>query len=957
MTEQVPSRSTPTDAARSSPVPVDRLVAILGVVGIVLVFASLPSRLAGVAIFAIWLLVPGWAIVSRARIRDTSARIALTIIASIVTAAVLSLAMVWSGFWHPAGAGIAVLAVASIVLGFLPRDGALDVRSLPAQVGSWARSGLRRTGPVGWVLWAALLVATVLWAVSLTLLSDSSLAGEDGTFVFPPLWYAAVFLVLLVSIGTLSVTSSSATLSAVSVTLLNVVFFASTSFVQGVPRLPWTYKHIAVSNFIDATGSVNPAIDLYHRWPAFFSTAASLGHLSGFSDPVDWAGWTEVGFALVDVLLVFALARAVTRSSTIPWVAAVAFTTCNWIGQNYFSPQAFDFSLYLALCLVAVTFLRSTPLGWIVRTEERFSARRFFRPTHDVAAVSQQATDGVSPLLVSRKAKVLAVCAVLLLQAVIVASHQLTPYIAIACLLPLFLLGYFRPRWLGVALVAVALAYLVPNFDYINDNYGLLTGFDLVSNASYTPPEAVNTSSADIWHGRGVSLLSLIAVGLGFLGIVRHAFVGSLRNAVLVAIFAFAPAVILAGQSYGGEGRFRVLLFALPWLSIGIGWLFDAGGTRWRRSAFTLRSLALLVTGSLFILTSFQPILGSRVESADVPAAQWLDSQLKPGDFLMGDVVTFPTLIGANYPILIASPNETRVLSDFFEYSTPDTDADDLKYSVGSVGGLGHTYLVFADSQRPLLSSDMVAFLDRIEASIQNDPEIPLVHDTGRVRIYRVDAPAGVLASDDFLRDSTDTWDTAETGRWSLSEESSQYSVANEQGVMTTAGPGSSPTARLENVSSSATEVSAEISFDRTPVAGTLAASLIARGIDSENDYRVRVVVDGTYNPVLELISRVDGIDQVVATSPATLPGSVFVPNVSYTLAVTAVSSGDNTSTQLQAKLWPTDAVEPAWQVSAEDGAAPLQAPGSVGIATYESADATAPITLSVYAFRADSLG
>jgi|SRR6478735_11050832 len=66
-----------------------------------------------------------------------------------------------------------------------------------------------------------------------------------------------------------------------------------------------------------------------------------------------------------------------------------------------------------------------------------------------------------------------------------------------------------------------------------------------------------------------------------------------------------------------------------------------------------------------------------------------------------------------------------------------------------------------------------------------------------------------------------------------------------------------------------------------------------------------------------------------------------------HSLAIRLAPSG--ASTVVSAKLWPTGAAEPtAWQVSATDGTAAVQGPGSVQLSSYLSSSATAPVTTSL---------
>ena len=46
------------------------------------------------------------------------------------------------------------------------------------------------------------------------------------------------------------------------------------------------------------------------------------------------------------MLLIF---RALTDDRRLVWLAVWVYTCANWVGQDYFSPQAFSYFMYLTL--------------------------------------------------------------------------------------------------------------------------------------------------------------------------------------------------------------------------------------------------------------------------------------------------------------------------------------------------------------------------------------------------------------------------------------------------------------------------------------------------------------------------------------------------------------------------------------------------------------------------------
>jgi len=713
----------------------DWSLASSGLIAAILIVFDVAGPLRAVVVLAVWLIVPGWALVRHAGIRDSAARLVFTVAASAVIGVAASLPMVWTASWVPIPVAVAIVLAASASLVVWP----VADRKAVSGIGLLVKWGFSRTSSE-WLPWLILVVAAVLWAVSLTL-TDSSRLGDWGLLpAFPALWYVGVGVTVLMCVLGVSRTKISARYMSASIGALVVMLYASANLVEAVPRLPWVYKHIAVTTYITATGTVNPSIDLYNRWPGFFSLSAFLGEAMGYLDPLAYAAWAEVGFALLDAVVVLAIARALTgRNGAVSWTATLVFTLCNWVGQNYYSPQAFAFTLYLTMCLVAISFLRGEPVAWVKRVEGALARRQRVPDRGKESRTDAPRTASTSAQ--SRRTPTGAIwsaSSLLVLQAVVVVSHQLTPYIAVLALLPLCLVGYVRPRWLGPSLLVIAVLYLLPNLNFVVSNFGLFTGFNPFRNATYTPPLVYRSDAAQL-QAYCVILLSLLAVVIGLAGFARNMLRGNVRTTLIVAWLAAAPPLILFAQAYGGEARFRVFLFALPWLSIGVAWLFEGRKKEKRRPALSIVMLAMV---ALFVVGYFQPEADNRVQKSDVIAAQWLDARLKPGDLIMGETMQFPVLIGRNYPLIVVHGIDTATsMSDIQQYLKRPVTVQDIMNAIYGTAAAGPTYLGFSDSQEQFAKRHSLfpkGLLDKVEQEVAGNSQFEKVYDSGAVRIYKL---------------------------------------------------------------------------------------------------------------------------------------------------------------------------------------------------------------------------
>jgi hypothetical protein len=714
----------------------ERMLALCGLLASVLISLNLHHPAIAAFELVVWLILPGWALLRRVTVADPIARMVCTGGTSVLLSVMAGLLMVWTGNWYPQPVAAGLLLAAAAAVFFTP--GSAISHSAP---GRWWFNRLPKHNLTHFLPWLTLGSATILWGVALAITDTGPLDDFGLLTKLPVIWYIAVLIVLALFLwGLVSRPLASSRIMCASLSVLVVMLYASAALLSSVPRLAWTYKHMAVTDFISTTGGVDPSLDIYNRWPGFFSASAFLGEAFGYPDALVYASWSEVTSALVDVFIVVAIARALVVHPRVYWTAGLVFALSNWVGQNYYSPQTFAFTLYLAMCLIIITFLRGTPIK-VVRVLERRLARR--------GRIVQPASDATS-----RQLRTAAIVAVLVLQAGIAASHQLTPYLAVLGLLPLFVVGFFRPKWVGPALLAIAIIYLLPNWAYIGDRFGFFNGYDAVANATNRPADAVPRTAPDQWQEIGLIVLSALTGILAVLGFVRNLGNGQVRTTMLVGWLAVAPGFVLFVQAYGGEALLRVYLFSLPWLAIGAGWFFwsDGRGMRAgdgvsrRRSVAAITSLSAMAI--LFIGTYLQPELDRRVPAGEVAAAKWLDARAQSDDLILGMhpvlYQRFPFAIGANYYQYAGNGLGAPSVSDLLEPSPETFGVDVVKKFVADYSPTTtKSYIIFSDSQvKNAIRQDNLdpTLLPRAEQQLASSGAEKVL-DTGAVRIYLLTTP------------------------------------------------------------------------------------------------------------------------------------------------------------------------------------------------------------------------
>src|SRR5262249_36628916 len=145
----------------------------------------------------------------------------------------------------------------------------------------------------------------------------------------PPTYFIALFLLLVGFARAAAAKDCNPKLLGAYVIVLVVVVHATTALLYDEPRYAWTYKHLGVINLIAATGHVDRQIDIYNNWPAFFAANAWLSKAAGVA-PIQYAGWAQLFFNLVDVLAIRFALRGLTTDERAIWTATFLFVLGNW---------------------------------------------------------------------------------------------------------------------------------------------------------------------------------------------------------------------------------------------------------------------------------------------------------------------------------------------------------------------------------------------------------------------------------------------------------------------------------------------------------------------------------------------------------------------------------------------------------------------------------------------------
>lgn len=496
-----PALPVPLDAAVPPAArPADLAVAgaLLGVVALL----PLPAPVRAVFLAGFVGSAPGSAILSWVSV-PIRARAGVIPVLGMSAMTIITLGAMWSYRWHPTGILTTTVVAVLVSSGLCYRKNGWPERIRPTA--SWRTI---RVGPS--VLMS--IGALAIWGASLPGLPgvDASLYGLlfSGT---GPMLAVAILITALGFVVAIRARNLPAAVFALGTAI--VVSRVTTTVATDIPLYDWTYKHIAVVDYILSHNLIPPSgTDIYAKWPAFFVTSAWFCDVTGI-DPMVLAHLSAPVVHVLIALTVYSAARVVYTGRRVAITAAFVVELVNWVGQDYFSPQAW--TLVLAFGLLVL-------------------------------------------LLASRECRSAGILAIVPFVA-IVPSHQLTPFWLLLTTGLLVVTRRARPWWVVPAMGAVAGGYLLLNLQAVLP-YGLLSGSSPVQNAASNFGNVVGSPAKSFTSAVCRSLSAAV-----FLSSAAAAWWLRRRGKTVLAlcILAFSPILLLLGQSYGGEAIFRVFLYGL----------------------------------------------------------------------------------------------------------------------------------------------------------------------------------------------------------------------------------------------------------------------------------------------------------------------------------------------------------------------------------------------------------
>ncbi len=488
--------------------------------------------------------------------------------------------------------------------------------------------------------------AAGLWLTSLTRIRLREMNDLGLVSVLPVSFFAALILLTLGFVLSLRQPQKFKQLHLAPIVLLVFILFGTTAVVENMPRFVTAWTHLGFAEYISRTGETATGLDARFSWPIFFSLTSFVTEAAGLENGLPFLSWAHVYFNLLYLGPLLLIYRSLTDDERLVQLGLWLFYIGNWIGQDYFSPQGFNYFLHLLILGLLLKWFQSPPptasfLATAITHLNRLLGQRI-RHFDKIVNWIMPDNSPDAPGQPRQRAGMVIIIAILF--AVIASSHQLTPFALLGSVAALVVFDRCSIRTLPILMAILIGAWIsYMTVDFLSGHLETLTG-DMgqvsgVVSANVSSRFQGSPEHALVLYSKVVMALAIW--GLAFLGGVRRLWNG--HRDVTAVLLAGVPFALLALQSYGGEMMMRVYLFALPWMIFFLAGLFyptPKHGRSWM--AGLIISLASLVLLAGFLITRYGNERMDYITASDVAAVRYLHHIAPPDSLLVSATFNLP---------------------------------------------------------------------------------------------------------------------------------------------------------------------------------------------------------------------------------------------------------------------------------------------------------------------------
>lgn len=431
---------------------------------------------------------------------------------------------------------------------------------------------------------AIAVIAAAAWASSLRDIHLDRMNDLGLISVMPPLALLAMGALVVSFAITIALPRLSSPVILLHLAVLILMLYTLPALIEPLPRFNVAWRHVGIADVLVRSGTIDPAISAYFSWPGYFALSALVTSALGLPDATQLLAWAPTVFNVLYLPPLALLFGSLARNRRVVWMGVWIFYVANWVGQDYFSPQAFA---YLVMLWILALLLR-----WNAAVPRRIGP----------LSAAWFAGDEAPPEQVPPGQRMAVLGLVVLLFAFVVVSHQLTPFAIIASVSGLVLVHRIR-NWslpilmavmLGAWLSYMTVTYLSGHLHQLLSNIGSVDASFTENITERLQGSPLHVVAAMVRTGTALAVWSMAAVGV----ILR---LQNGRRDLTPVILAALPFGLVLLQSYGGEIVMRIFLFSLPFMALLIAWALALGwpglAAHWR-TGVAAAVVCLLLAGS-----------------------------------------------------------------------------------------------------------------------------------------------------------------------------------------------------------------------------------------------------------------------------------------------------------------------------------------------------------------------
>jgi hypothetical protein len=551
--------------------------------------------------------------------------------------------------------------------------------------------------------WGLAAFAATL-AVGGVMASSLRLDGHGLAASLPPAYFLALVCLPLASgLQWLRGGQASTTAIVVHVVLFVLIVWLTPLVLEGTPRFRSSYVNFGYVDPVLRGVGLLPDHFIYHNWPLFPVAMAALVGATGISPLLLMAVFPIImmlAFLVPLATILRTIAIHVTGSGEdtgrvathahVAWPAGLwLFAVFDWTSQDYFSPQAAAYLLFITWLAVLVHVV--------------------IRRRGELTPVTTIALLGLFSLMVL--------------------THVLTSLEVLGVLVALTAARLLRRPTLVVTCALIFIVWQLnmagPFFAFYADRLHET----LLDIGDFVQVNLASRISGSQQHGQIVRLRILVTGTLfalaGLAVLVRLLGSGRSRGVMFGIAFLFGIAFVAPASVYGGEMLIRVLLFSLPILA---GLAVTAFGTR----AYRLLLVAVItVMAPIHILTHYGNELHDYVSPGEIAGFEFVSSSLPPANVFGG----YP---GGNF-------EQTALLDARNSYLSRGVLPSGLEDFLDPT--LHHawdhkdwpTYILLSrgDDAAMELFQDRPGFISDVKSVLDRDPTFRVVHANPDITIYQ----------------------------------------------------------------------------------------------------------------------------------------------------------------------------------------------------------------------------